>query len=53
MLNCTNELALLNISNLTKHGEEEARDGGAMRGRLCLSQGVIAVGEERRGDSIS
>lgn len=52
MLNYTNELALPNISNSTKHRgerrEEEVHGGGSGGGESHLSGGVIAEGEERR-----
>lgn len=47
MLNYTNELALPNISNFTKHRKGEVHDGGVrVGGRSNLPLGVIALGEE-------
>lgn len=36
MLNYTNELALPDISNSTKHSEEEVHDGGVEEGRFIV-----------------
>lgn len=39
MLNYTNELALPNISNFTKHSEEAVHDGGVVEGRVTVVRG--------------
>ncbi len=53
MLYYTNELALPNISNFTKHREEEVRDGVVVEGRvICLEELSQWEGrkEEKRGE---
>lgn len=54
MLNYTNELALPNISDFAKHGEEEVRgEGGAVKGAVVCHAELSrreGRGEARRGE---
>lgn len=50
MLNYTNELALPNISDFTKHREEEVHDGGVVKGTVICHDDLSQ--EERSSNLI-